>query len=90
MIKAIGYRAATVNMGADVTDQDGDNYREWALNELGLKYPHARIVVYNSEMASTCTSDLEDPHEAEQEEYICLSFMADLWIRCPWEGEFFK
>lgn len=90
MIKAIGYRAATVNMGDEATDQDGENYRNWALNELGLKYPDAMIVVYNSEMASTCTSDLEDPHEAEQEEYICLSFMADLWDRCPWEGEFFK
>jgi hypothetical protein len=90
MIKAIGYRAATVNMGADVTDQDGDNYREWALNELGLKYPHALIVVYNSEMASTCASDLYDSFEAEQEENQCLSFMADLWDRCPWEGEFFE
>ena len=89
MIKAIGYRAATVNMG-DVTDQDGDNYREWALNELALKYPDARIVVYNSEMASTCASGLHDPFEAEQEENQCLSFMADLWDRCPWEGEFFK
>lgn len=90
MINAIGYRAATVNMGADVTDQDGDNYRKWALADLMLEYPEASIAVYDSEMASTCTSDLEDPHEAEQEENQCLSFMADLWDRCPWEGEFFK
>lgn len=90
MIKAIGYRAATVNMGDDVTDQDGENYRKWALADLMLEYPNASIAVLNSESSSTCTSDLEDPHEAEQEEYMCLSFMADLWDRCPWEGEFFK
>lgn len=90
MIKAIGYRAATVNMGTDATEQDGVNYRKWALADLMLEYPEASIAVYDSEMASTCTSDLEDPHEAEQEEYMCLSFMADLWDRCPWEGEFFE
>lgn len=90
MIKSIGYRAATVNMGDDVTDQDGENYRKWALADLMLEYPDASIAVYNSEMASTCTSDLDDSFEAEQEENQCLSFMADLWDRCPWEGEFFK
>ena len=90
MIKSIGYRAATVNMGTDVTDQDGVNYRKWALADLELEYPDASIAVHNSERSSTCASDLEDTHEAEQEEYVCLSFMADLWDRCPWEGEFFK
>ena len=90
MIKSIGYRAATVNMGTDVTDQDGVNYRKWALADLELEYPDASIAVHNSERSSRCTSDLEDTHEAEQEEYVCLSFMADLWDRCPWEGEFFK
>ena len=90
MIKAIGYRAATVNMGADVTDQDGDNYREWAMADLELEYPDASIAVLNSESSSTCASDLEDTHDAEQEEYVCLSFMADLWDRCPWEGKFFE
>ena len=89
MIKSICYRAATVNMG-DCTDQDAENYRKLALADLELEYPDASIAVLNSESSSTCTSDLEDTHEAEQEEYMCLSFMADLWDRCPWEGKFFE
>ena len=89
MIKSIGYRAATVNMG-DCTDQDAENFRKWALADLELKYPDASIAVHNSESSSTCTSDLEDTYEAEQEEYACLSFMADLWDRCPWNGKFFE
>lgn len=89
MIKSICYRAATVNMG-DCTDQDAENYRKWAMADLELEYPDASIAVLNSESSSTCASDLEDTHDAEQEEYMCLSFMADLWDRCPWEGKFFE
>ena len=88
MITRIKYCAATSNMG-DTSDQDSDNFRAWAYNEIEKQYPDACIAVYNSERSSSCSSDLEDWQDAEIEENLCLEFMAELWDRCPWTGKFF-
>lgn len=59
MITRIKYCAATSNMG-DTSDQDGNNYRAWAYNELEKQYPDACIVIYNNERSSACFSNLDD------------------------------
>ena len=53
MITRIKYCAANSNMG-DVSESDGDNYREWAYNELEKQYPDACIAIYNNERSSAC------------------------------------
>ena len=88
MITRIKYCAANSNMG-DTSDQDSDNFRAWAYNELEKQYPDACIAIYNNEGSSACFSNLDDFYKMDLEENECLEFMAELWNRCPWSGEFF-
>ena len=59
MIIRIKYCAANSNMG-DTSDQDSDNFRAWAYNEIEKQYPNACIAVYNNERSSACFSNLDD------------------------------
>lgn len=82
--ETIFYRAATCNMG-ESTEQDGENYRAWAFNEIKKAYPDsAKIEVLDEDRGSTVYAD------NYQDETECLEFLASLWDRCPWSGEFFE
>ena len=84
-ITTIDYRAATCNMG-ESTEQDGDNYRVWAKEQIEARYPDADIDVLDEDRPSTCSNDEYD----DNEEIECLEFLAGLWDVCPWTGEHFK
>ena len=89
MITKIVYCVADCNMG-ETSGTDCRDYRAWADAELKKEYPDACISVYNSERSNACSSDLADFYKMDSEENKCLEFMAELWDRCPWSGEFFK
>ena len=85
-IEKIIIAAATVNMGDDVTEQDGDNYRAWAIAETRKEYPGVKIEAVDDECNSQVITD-DGMHDDEWES--AHEFLCELWDRCPWHGEHF-
>ena len=82
-VTKITYCAATCNMG-ESTEQDGENYREWAAEMIANEYPDAYVDVLNTDRHTVVTADDYD------DEIEALEFCDSLWSACPWTGEHFE
>lgn len=89
-IEKIIFNAATCNMG-EVTEQDGDNYRAWALKVIKTEYPETEVIVKDSESNTEVFVDGgRCSNESEEEWAACHEFLSSLWEICPWNGPDFE
>lgn len=79
-VSTITYYAPTENLG-DVTEEQAELYREWALEQLTAKCPAAEIEVLNENAVSTVFVDADTDEETE----AATEFAKGLWDNCPWD-----
>jgi len=77
-MNTIIYYAASGSMG-DISNQDCNNYRDWAMSQLDREYPDYQITV-----SSELSLEIVYTDDEKNRDQI-IDFCSRLWDNCPWD-----